>query len=92
LTHILDPNREVSPNYVEYVVELDDGRTVTGLVSDDTATGLTLRKAENVRETVLRRNIEAMYATGKSLMPEGMEQKLTPQEAADLVAFLLGRK
>jgi putative heme-binding domain-containing protein len=92
LTHILDPNREVSPNYVEYVVELDDGRTVTGLVSDDTATGLTLRKAENVRETVLRRNIEAMYATGKSLMPEGMEQKLTPQDAADLVAFLLNRK
>jgi putative membrane-bound dehydrogenase-like protein len=92
LTHILDPNREVSPNYVEYVVELDDGRTVTGLVSDDTATGLTLRKAENVRETVLRRNIEAMYATGKSLMPEGLEQKITPQEAADLVAFLLGRK
>ena len=40
----------------------------------------------------LRADLEAFRSTGKSLMPEGMEQKLTPQDAADLVAFLLGRK
>ena len=92
LTHILDPNREVSPNYLEYVVELDDGRTMTGLIAEETAASLTLRKAENAQETVLRRNIEAMYATGKSLMPEGMEQKLTLQHAADLLAYLYQRR
>jgi len=92
LTHILDPNREVSPNYLEYIAELDDGRTLTGLVAEETAASITLRKAENVQATVLRGNVESLYSTEKSLMPEGLEQKLTPQDAADLIAFLLGRR
>ena len=29
-----------------------------------------------------------MAASGQSLMPEGMEKDLTPQELADLVAYL----
>lgn len=91
ITHILDPNREVSPNYLEYAVALDDGRTLTGLIAEETAASLTLRKAENVRQEVLRGQIEEILATGKSLMPEGLEQKLTPQDMADLLAFLLHR-
>jgi putative heme-binding domain-containing protein len=89
LLHLLDPNREVSPNYLEYVVTLDDGRVLTGLVADETATSITLRRSEGVQETVLRKNIEQIAASGKSLMPEGMEEKLTVQDAADLLAFLL---
>ncbi|MBA4019266.1 MAG: dehydrogenase [Pirellula sp.] len=92
MTHILDPNREVSPNYLEYAVVLDDGRTLTGLIAEETATSLTLRKGENVRQELLRSQIEEIFATGKSLMPEGLEQKLSPQDMADLLAFLLRRR
>ena len=32
--------------------------------------------------------IDDIASSGKSLMPDGMEQKITPQEMADLIAFL----
>lgn len=90
VTHVMDPSREVAPNFQEYVVALEDGRILTGLIAEETATSLVLRKAENVRETVLRDEIEELQATGRSLMPDGMEKKLTPQDLADLVALLRG--
>jgi putative membrane-bound dehydrogenase-like protein len=89
LIHILDPNREVAPDYLEYTIALKDGRIVTGLIAAETATGLTLRRAEAAEETVLRSEIEEITSTGKSLMPEGLEAKISVPEMADLLAFLL---
>jgi putative membrane-bound dehydrogenase-like protein len=91
LTHLLDPNREVPPNFMQYVVAVDDGRVATGMIASETATSITLKRAENVQETILRQNIEQISSTGTSLMPEGMEKKLSLQDAADLLSFLLGR-
>ena len=87
--NILDPNREVSPEFLEYTVALDDGRVVTGLVAAETPSGVTLRGREGVEQTILRRNVAEIASTGKSLMPEGLEKTVTPQEMADLIAFLL---
>lgn len=91
LVNILDPHREVSPNYLEYAAELADGRVLSGVVAAETATGLTLRRAQGVEETVLRRDVERLVATGKSLMPEGLEAKLDLQQTADLLFYLKGR-
>ena len=90
LTNILDPSREVSPNYVEYIVATKEGRISTGMLSSETATSVTLRRANDVQETILRENIEEISGSGKSLMPEGLEKKISPQDMADLLAFLLG--
>jgi putative heme-binding domain-containing protein len=89
LTNVLDPNREVAPNFVEYIVTTRDGRSATGLVAAETATGITLRRAEGVQQTILRQNIEQIVSTGVSLMPEGLEKKISVPEMADLIAFLL---
>jgi hypothetical protein len=43
-----------------------------------------------VQETILRQNIESMSSSGISLMPEGLETAISPQDLADLIAFLLG--
>ena len=88
LVHVLDPNREVSPNFLDYTVRLADGRVLTGMISTETDSGLTLRRAQNQEDTILRAEIEEIAASGKSLMPDGMEQKITPQEMADLIAYL----
>ena len=74
LISILDPNREVSPEYLEYTVALDDGRVVTGLVAAETPTSVTLRGREGTEQTILRGNIDEIAGTGKSLMPEGLEK------------------
>ncbi len=89
LVHVLDPNREVSPNYFEYILATDDGRVITGVITSETAAGITLRQPENKTETILRANIEEIRSSGKSAMPEGLEKKISPQEMADLLAFLL---
>ena len=47
-----------------------------------------LRRAEGVEETLLRSEIDELRSTGQSLMPEGLEQNISPQEMADLIAFL----
>ncbi len=50
---------------------------------------MTLKVREGVEQTILRRNIVEIASTGKSLMPEGLEKTVGPQEMADLLAFLL---
>ncbi len=89
LISILDPNREVSPEFLEYTVLLDDGRVVNGLVASETPVGVTLRGRESVEQTILSRNVSEIATTGKSLMPEGIEKTVNPQEMKDLIALLL---
>lgn len=88
LTHILDPNREVGPNYVDYVVTLTDGRVLNGLLAEESESTLTLLRPQGLRDIVRRNEIEELSSTGRSLMPEGLEQRLTVQELADVIAYL----
>jgi putative heme-binding domain-containing protein len=89
LINILDPNREVAPNFVGYTVETTDGRTLDCLIAEESASSLTLKRAEGVSETLLRRDITAISGSGLSLMPEGLEGAITVEQMADLIAFLL---
>ncbi len=86
--NILDPNREVLPQFVSYVVVLDSGRTLTGMLSAETATSMTLNKSDGTSETILRVNIESLRSTGLSFMPEGLEQRIDLPGMADLLAYL----
>jgi putative heme-binding domain-containing protein len=88
LTHVLDPNRYVLPNYLQYIVVDVSGRTHTGLIASQSANGITLKREKNATQTILRHNIEEIVATGKSLMPEGFEKTIDRQQMADLLAFL----
>ncbi len=88
LLNTLDPNREVKPQYLNYVVIRDDGRTLTGMIAAETANSLTIRKADGTSEDVLRVNIEAIRSTGVSFMPEGLERELDVAAMADLLAYL----
>jgi putative heme-binding domain-containing protein len=92
LIDILDPSREVDPRYLAYNVRTKRGITLTGIVSADTATSMTLKRGEGAEDTVLRGQIEAVESTGKSLMPDGLEMQINKQDLADLIRYLLGVK
>ena len=85
---MLDPNREVNPQYLNYAVLTTDGRQLTGMIAAETATSITLKRADNATDTVLRIDIEQLKSTGMSLMPEGMEKQIDQQTMADLLEFL----
>jgi putative membrane-bound dehydrogenase-like protein len=89
LTNVLDPNREVNPQYVTYAVTTKDGRTLSGMISAETANSISLKNAENKEETVLRIDIEELKSTGLSLMPEGLEKNLDKQQLADVIEYLM---
>jgi putative heme-binding domain-containing protein len=90
LTQILDPNREVGPNYMQFAVALNDGQVLAGMIAEESPVSLTLKQAENKQQIIQREQIAEIKATGLSLMPEGFEKKLSPQDFADLIAFLRG--
>ena len=88
LTQILDPNREVAPNYLSYEVETRGGETLTGLIAAETADQIRLRGAGGM-ETMLRRDqIVRQKALGLSLMPEGLAEGMSTQEMADLLEWV----
>jgi putative membrane-bound dehydrogenase-like protein len=89
LVNVLDPNREVNPQFVNYLLLTEDGRSMTGIISAETATSVTLRRGEDQSDTVLRVNIAALQSTGLSIMPEGLEKEVDQQTMADLIAYLM---
>ena len=88
LIAILDPNRDVKPNFVNYLIDTRDGQDLSGIVASETSTSITLHRAGGGEELILRRNIKSMRSTGLSLMPEGLESGIDDQQMADLVQFL----
>ncbi len=62
---------------------------MTGMVAAETASSVTLRRAESASDTVLRVNIEELKSTGLSIMPEGMEKSINVQQMADIISFLM---
>ncbi|MDG2224339.1 MAG: HEAT repeat domain-containing protein [Rubripirellula sp.] len=89
LVNVLDPNREVNPEYLNYTVLTEDGRTMSGMIAAESATSLTLKRAESATDQVLRREIDVLQSTGMSIMPEGMEELIDVQGMADLIAYLM---
>ena len=88
LNDILDPNRDVSPDFVTYSLLTRNGQTLSGLLAEETSTSMKLRRAEGVEEAVLRSEVEELRSTGRSLMPDGLEQTISVQAMADLLAYL----
>jgi putative membrane-bound dehydrogenase-like protein len=88
LNDILNPNAAIDANYITYVVTLKNGKVMTGIIAAETATSLTLKRAENQSDTVLRQDVEEVRSMAISLMPEGLEKSITVEEMADLLAFL----
>ncbi len=87
-TALLAPNASVEDKYLEYLVLLDDGRQVRGMLMGETATSITLLEAEGRTREVLRREIDTLKSSGKSLMPEGLEKEVNATDAAHLFHYL----
>jgi putative heme-binding domain-containing protein len=91
LEAIFDPNRAVELRNAATQVTKKDGSMVMGLIASETPNHLTLRLAGGVEVIVPKAEIKLTQALTISLMPEGMESLLTPQDCADLLARIRGR-
>jgi putative heme-binding domain-containing protein len=88
LLNILDPSRQVTPDYVSYALTTSEGEILNGLITSESASSVTLRRPNVADITVERTRIKDLKADGKSLMPDELEQGLTSQDVADLLEFI----
>ena len=56
LGDVLNPNEAIDSNYVNYQVVTKNGRVLTGIIVAETPSSVTLRRAENQTDTVLRQD------------------------------------
>jgi putative heme-binding domain-containing protein len=88
LLHVLVPDHEITPGYHAYLVETQDGRTVSGRLESSAPNSLTLRDASSQAHTILRSDVRSISASPASLMPAGLEHAMSEQDLADLIAHL----
>ncbi len=86
LVHILDPNRQVEPNFYSTSIETKDELSYDGIIARENKTELVLRNATG-DFTIRKSDIKNRRATGLSLMPEGFES-LGGEGLHDLLAFI----
>ena len=90
--HIIVPDAEIAPAFTAYTCEAKDGRSFTGILTSETPTSVTIRQPGGIDETVLRADVKSLVALPGSLMPTGLDAAMSPQDLADLLAFLKGEK
>ena len=64
LIAILDPNRAFEAKYAGFTVATMDGRVLTGLIANESATAVTLRRQDGKEDVLLRSQIEEMTILG----------------------------
>jgi putative membrane-bound dehydrogenase-like protein len=88
LIAVLDPNRAVEARYVSYSAVTKAGLTINGILASETGNSITLLGQDGKAQTILRKDLDELASTGKSLMPEGIEKEIKPEDMADLFAFI----
>ena len=90
LTQIVDPSAVIRQEFLAYIVNTKDGRTLNGLMVEQTPETITIVDAKNVRSVVRRDQIDDLKASPISLMPEKLLEPLEEQQLRDLFAYLQG--
>ncbi|MEX2175178.1 MAG: PVC-type heme-binding CxxCH protein [Pirellulaceae bacterium] len=92
LEALLVPSASIARGFESQLIRTTDGRTLTGLVVRETVESIYLRTSDQ-REVRLRRDeIEAQKPSVLSIMPAGLENTMTREELADLLAYLRSLK
>ena len=88
LAHILDPNRSVEGNYRTYTALTDSGRVISGMLTNETQTVVSLVDSQGVSHSVGRDELEELIPSRRSVMPEGFEKTLSDGAMTDLLEYL----
>ncbi len=91
LTAILDPNRAVEPKYQQSQVLTEDDQIFSGIILEQTADHILLAQSDGTTREIASPDVAAVKQTQLSLMPEGFEEKLDPQQLSELLGYLRKR-
>ena len=92
LDSILWPSKRIVDGYKLSWLEMDDGRTLFGLVKGEEKDELLLYDVEGKLVRVPKSEISERGTNERSVMPDGLSKLLTKEELADLVEWLVTLK
>jgi putative heme-binding domain-containing protein len=88
LEAIVFPSASFARSYEPVVVSTTSGAVHSGVIRSDSAEEVVLATGAQAEMRIPRQEIEDMQPGTVSLMPPGLDEQLTRQELADLLAFL----
>jgi putative heme-binding domain-containing protein len=94
LTHILEPSKEISDQYGQLEVTLNDGSKVFGRIMNLAGDRITLNinmMDPNATQSIDRKLIKTMEQSKVSMMPPGLLVTLKDTDILDLMAYLLSK-
>jgi putative membrane-bound dehydrogenase-like protein len=89
LSSIIEPNLAIRPQYVTQILQSKEGQSFFGIISDENSGTVTLKQIGGDTIVWPQLNIRSIDPQTWSLMPEGLEQGLSPQDVADLIEYVL---
>jgi len=88
LSNVFDPSLVIGVSYQGLTVVTKEGRVVSGLPVEDSPQRVVLKVQGDKQEIIARTDIDEVVPSKLSLMPEGLEKQIQPQEMRDLFAFI----
>lgn len=89
---ILEPNARIAKGFELTNLTAGDGHALTGFVTAETKTTLTMRVGPGVVQEMNKSDIKKRDTIRQSPMPDGLSGTMAPQEFLDLVEFLAAQK
>ena len=89
LNSILDPSRDVAPEFVPWQFVLKDGRRLSGVIVEENDGAVRLGDTTGTVTKIKVTDIDRRVVQKGSIMPDKLVDLLTQQELRDLVAFLI---
>jgi putative membrane-bound dehydrogenase-like protein len=91
LENILDPSAVIPKEYAATVLELKNGRVITGIVRNETGASLTVLTA-NETLTIPHDEVDSRQVSATSMMPEDQLKPMSDREVRSLFAYLQSPK
>ncbi|MBI2947151.1 MAG: HEAT repeat domain-containing protein [Verrucomicrobia bacterium] len=92
LESIVVPSSTFAQGYESYSATLKDGREIDGILVQQTANAVRLRDASGADHLIHKQDVQELKRRATSLMPDGLDSALSPDEFRDLLTFLQGLK
>jgi len=89
---ILEPSREISPQFTNWNMLTLDGRVLTGMIVNENDGATMLGQTDGTLITVKTAEIEERVPQTTSVMPEKLEEQLSVSDFQDLLAYLQSLK
>ena len=85
---VLKPSAKLAQGFESYLFVMESGKVFTGFVTGESVDKIDLRQTNGIPVRLIKKNIEEQQKRKESMMPAGLVNNLTPEQLADLLAYL----